>query len=216
MKIRLLFILTLISVTAFSAAAQQRRTVTNDNLEKYRQKRVAAERDLRENYEHLGFPSPDELERQIEDSRQARAELADRLRTESLERERLGLERERLNLDRRIAESEAQQRSAYQSFPNNGFYGGANDFFLNYGYAPIGSGFPNYGFGDYDFGGYGFGGYGFPGYGFLGYGYPNKRGNRFNRGNFRYNQPRFEYRNNLPVFVPPPGRRIAAPRSRGR
>ncbi len=208
MKIRLLFILTLISVTAFSAAAQQRRTLTNENLEKYRQKRVAAERDLRENYERLGFPSPEELERQIEESRQARAELADRLRTENLERERLGLERERLNLDRQIAESEAQQRSAYQSFSNNSFYEGANDFFLNYGYAPIGSGFPNYGFGDY---GYGFGGYGFPGYG-----YPNKRGNRFNRGNFRYNQPRMEYRNNLPVFVAPPGRRIAAPRSRGR
>ena len=211
MKIRLLFILTLISITAFSAAAQQRRTVTNDNLEKYRQKRVAAERDLRENYERLGFPSPEELERQNEESRQARAELADRLRMENLERERLGLERERLNLDRQIAESEAQQRSAYQSFPNSGFYGGAHDFFLNYGYAPIDSGFPNYGFGDY-----GFGGYGFPGYGFPGYGYPNKRGNRFNRGNFRYNQPRIEYRNNLPVFVPPPGRQIAAPRSRGR
>lgn len=207
MKIRLLFILTLISITAFSAAAQeQRRTVTNDNLEKYRQKRVAAERDLRENYERLGFPSPEEMDRQIEESRRARAELAERLRAENLERERLGLERERLNLDRQIAAREAQQRSNYQSFPNNGFYGGANDFFLNYGYAPIGSGFPNYGFRNY-----GFGGYGFPGYG-----YRHGRRDRFNQGNFRYNQPRIEYRNNLPVFVPPPGRRIAAPHSGGR
>lgn len=206
MKIRLLFILTLISVTAFSAAAQQRRTVTNDNLEKYRQKRVAAERDLRENYERLGFPSPEEMDRQIEESRQARAELAERLRTENLEREQLNLERERLNLDWQIAEGEAQGRgSEYSSSPNSNFYGGANDFFFNYGYAPIGPGFPN------SVGGYGFGGYGFPGYD-----YPNGRRNRFNRGNFRFNQPRIEYRNNLPVFVPSPGRRIAAPGTRNR
>jgi hypothetical protein len=187
MKIRLLFILTLISITAFSAAAQQRRTVTNDNLEKYRQKRVAAERELRENYERLGFPSPEELDRQNEENRQARAELAERLRTENLERERLGLERERLNLDQQIAGNEAQPEGEYSSFSNHGFYAGANDFFFNYGFS-------NYG----------------------GYGYPNRRHNRFNRGNFRFNQPRIEYRNNLPVFVPPPGRRIAAPRSRGR
>lgn len=205
MEKRLWFILVFSFIASVSASAQTR-TVTNDNLEKYRQKRVAAERDLRENYERLGFPSPEELKRQIEESGAARAELAERLRAENLERERLSLERERLNLDRQIAESEAQQRSDYSSFPNSGFYGGANDFFLNNGYATIGSGF----------GGYGFGGYDFPGYGFPGYGYSNKRGNRYNRGNFRFNQPRIEYRNNLPVFVPPPGRRIAAPRSGGR
>ncbi len=191
MKIRLLFILTLISITAFSAAAQQRRTVTNENLEKYRQKRVVAERDLRENYERLGFPSPEELERRIEESRQARAELAERLRTENIERERLGLERERLNLDRQIAESETQRGSDYSSFPNNGFYGGANDFFFNYGYAPFGYNFPNFGYPNY----YPFGG--------------------FNRRNLR-NQPRVEYRNNLPVLIPPAPRRILAPGTRNR
>jgi hypothetical protein len=182
MKVRLLFILTLISITAFSAAAQQRRAVTNDNLEKYRQKRVAAERDLRENYERLGFPSPEELDRQIEQSRAERSELAERLRAENLERERL-------NLDRQIAESEAQQRrSDYLSSPNKDFYGGANDFFFNYGYAPFSYNFPNFGYPNY----YPFGG--------------------FNRRGFR-NQPRIEYRNNLPVFIPPPGRRIVAPSS---
>lgn len=205
MKIRLLFILTLISITAFSAAAQQTRTVTNDNLEKYRQKRVVAERDLRENYERLGFPSPEELEKNIQQSRIERAELAARLRAEDLEREQLKLERERLNLDRQIAETEAQ-RSDYSQTRTGNYSFGANDFFFNYGYAPFGYNYQNFGYDDY-----GFGGYNFPGYGF-----PGNRLNRYNRRNFRFNnQPRIEYRNNLPVIVPPAPRPIRAPGTGG-
>ena len=65
MKKRLLFVLCSIFVAANLTAAQTK-TVTNSDLEKYRQKRLQAERDYRENYAKLGFPSPEELERQIE------------------------------------------------------------------------------------------------------------------------------------------------------
>jgi hypothetical protein len=190
MKIRLLFILTLISVTALSALAQQRRTVTNDNLDKYRQKRVAAERDLRENYERLGFPSPEVLQKQIEQSRVERSELAARLRAEDLEREQLDLERQR-------AANEARNRD--HQYQNQNYSGYADDYFYNYSSGGFYS-FPNFGF-------------------------PNNRFNRFNRGGFgnRHrrgfgNQPRIEYRNNLPVIIPPSPRRILAPggtRNRG-
>lgn len=187
MNKRLLFILVL-SFTAFvSASAQERRTVTNDDLEKFRQKRLAAERDLRENYQRLGFPSPEELEKQIEQSSRERSELAARLRAENLEREQLELQRRR-------AENEA--RSFNLQIQNYG--AGADDNFYNYPWT--GGGF-----------------FSFPNFGF-----PNNRFNRFNRGGFGGgrrnfgNQPRVEYRNNVPVIVQPPGRRIAAPNAGGK
>lgn len=182
MKKSLLFILTFSFIAAVSVSAQTR-TVTNDDLEKYRQKRLAAERDLRENYERLGFPSPEELEKQIEQSRAARAELAERLRAETLERERLNIERQR-------AANEARSRN-YQT-QTESYQSNERDFFFNYGYAPNGF------------------------YNFPNFGYPN---NRFRRGYFGNgfrrefgNQPRIEYRNNLPVLVQPPPRPIFAPR----
>ena len=182
MKKRLLFILVFSFIAAVAVSAQTR-TVTNDDLEKYRQKRLAAEKDLRENYERLGFPSPEELERQIEQSRADRAELAERLRTESLERERLILERQRVANEAR--------NSNYQTTTEN-FSSDERGVFFNYGYAPNGFyNFPNFGF---------------PNKGFY-------RGNRRHdfRRNYQI-QPRVEYRNNLPVLVQPPPQRIRAPR----
>ena len=88
MKIRYLF-LVFIFLTAAVTAGAQRRTVTNADLEHYRQMRVQAENDLRENYDRLGFPPPEELERRNEESRKEMLELSARLRAERLERERL-------------------------------------------------------------------------------------------------------------------------------
>lgn len=176
MKMRLLFILVLSFVAASSTFAQKR-TVTNENLEKFRQKRLAAERDLRENYEKLGFPSPEELQRQIEQSRIERENLSARLRAENLERERIDLERQ-------IAENEARNNALQSPAQNYPVYQNDNSF----GSAP----------------------YGF--YGFPTFGYSNRR---FNRGGFggRFgNQPRIEYRNNLPVILPPAPQPIFAPR----
>ncbi len=175
MKKRLWFILIFSFIAAASASAQNR-TVTNGDLEKFRQKRLAAERDLRENYERLGFPSPEELEKQIERSRVERTELSARLRAENLERERI-------NLERQIAENEARN-NFYQSQPQN-YSQYENDYFS--GYSPYGL------------------------LNFYNSGFLNRRSNRFNRGGFG-NRQRIEYRNNLPVIVQPPPRRILAPR----
>jgi hypothetical protein len=86
MKRRLLFILCF-TLGVANLAFGQNRTVTNADLEKFRQKRTAAERDYRENYAKKGFPSPEELERQIEEDRVRNLELSERLRAERLEGE---------------------------------------------------------------------------------------------------------------------------------
>ena len=57
-----------------------RRNVTNSDLETFRQKRLDAERDYRENYERMGFPSPEELAKQRDDDMADRLQLADQLR----------------------------------------------------------------------------------------------------------------------------------------
>lgn len=78
-------ILILGAVPAFSQRSA--RTVTNVDLEKYRQQRLRAEKDYAENYERMGFPSPEELQKQIEKSRAEREALATRLVAERLQRE---------------------------------------------------------------------------------------------------------------------------------
>lgn len=69
----------LLSVAAVSAFGQTP-TVTNADLEKYRQERLKAERELRENYEELGFPSPEELLKAEAKSRRERAAIVGELR----------------------------------------------------------------------------------------------------------------------------------------
>jgi hypothetical protein len=88
MKRQILLLVSLIfSVAAINFA--QTKTVTNSDLEKFRQKRLEAERDYRENYAKLGFPSPQELEKQIAEDRRRLEELSARLQSERLERESL-------------------------------------------------------------------------------------------------------------------------------
>lgn len=167
-----LFILSFAVVSVGVAAAQQTRTVTNNDLEKYRQKRVAAEKDLRENYERLGFPSPEELERQNAKSRAERSALSQRLEIENLERERVAAQNE-------FYQSQTQSAARY------------NNYYPNYA--------PNY----YN----GYSSNGFYGIQFSGYG--NRRFNQFNNGGFRRNYnndsnaPRFKFRTNLSIPIPP-------------
>jgi hypothetical protein len=64
MKERILLILSLILIVgSFAFAQTARRTITNEDLEKYRQARVKSEAEYRENYKKLGMPSPEELEK---------------------------------------------------------------------------------------------------------------------------------------------------------
>lgn len=83
----------------------QGRTVTNATLAKFQQQRLAAEREYRDNYERLGFPSPEELDRQREKDLAARLKLAEQLRQERLEKERLELERKSLEVEAASAEA---------------------------------------------------------------------------------------------------------------
>jgi hypothetical protein len=109
-------------VVLFSSGAYaQSKTVTNADLEKYRLKRVAAEKDLRENYEALGFPSPEERARSEAESRRERAALADRLRREESARA-----------------AESQGTVYYGTSPSTTFYPYPNPSFVDYGgrYAP--------------------------------------------------------------------------------
>ena len=69
------------------AAVAQTRTVTNADLEKFRSERLEAEREYRQNYERLGLPSPEELERRRVESARERDELSARLRAERIQRE---------------------------------------------------------------------------------------------------------------------------------
>lgn len=90
-KLLFYFCITLLIVTAASAQGRQ---ITNLDLEKYRVTRVAADKELRENYEKLGFPSPTELERRREKSRVETGELAVKLRADRIEQERIDAQRE--------------------------------------------------------------------------------------------------------------------------
>ena len=107
------------------STAAQVRTVTNTTLEKFQQKRIAAERDYRENYERLGFPSPEELDRQREADLKARIELAEQLRQTRLEKERLELERRNLDLEAAARQTEYFE-DGYPVVVGGGFgsYGG--------------------------------------------------------------------------------------------
>ena len=83
MRFKVLVVLWL-SILTMIPAMTQTKSVTNADLEKFRQKRLQAEKDYRENYARLGFPSPEELERQNEKSRVERDVLAVRLRGERI------------------------------------------------------------------------------------------------------------------------------------
>jgi hypothetical protein len=87
MKKSYLFFLCFIVGLANAAFAQATKTVTNADLEKFRQERVRAEEDWRVNYRKLGFASPEELQK-IRAQRQTELEqLAIRLREEELQKQ---------------------------------------------------------------------------------------------------------------------------------
>ena len=139
MKKRMLFILCLLFVGS-NAASAQTKTVTNQDLEKFRQTRLQAEREYRENYAKLGFPSPEELEKQRAQDGKDRAALAEQIRRENLEREKLQNE-----ADYRQAQlAAARNNSVSQGYAPGGYYGGGY-----YGGVFAGS-YPLYGYRGYN------------------------------------------------------------------
>jgi hypothetical protein len=103
-----LFVLGALSVSGLA----QTRSITNFDLEKYKTQRVAAEKDLRDNYEKLGFSSPEERAKRDEERKKENAELAARFERERLEQEAADAQA------RQAAASYATQPQYYNSDPN--------------------------------------------------------------------------------------------------
>ena len=114
---KLLFVFCFIALSAGLATAQ--RTVTNADLEGYRQARLKAEREYRDNHERLGMPSPEELSRRNDESLRQTMDMADRLRQQRLEAERLDLERLR---SIQIVTLPVPEFSNYAQYPSGIYY----------------------------------------------------------------------------------------------
>ena len=136
-------------VISMAVAGFGQRTVTNATLEKFQQKRLAAERDYRENYARMGFPSPDELERQHQADMTARLQLAEQLRQARLAEERLELERESLDAARLDEDTEVAEYPTYYGGFVTGIGGfGGYDFHRSYRRRGHHSPFGGLGFGN--------------------------------------------------------------------
>src|SRR6478672_8784122 len=134
---RIAVLLSVVLSLAAAGAAQVNnhrasRSVTNTDLDRFKQKRLAAEREYRENYAQMGFPSPEELDRQNEQSRAEREELSAKLRVERLERERIAADLARAEAELAGGEGSATQSAAYDGYaPFYGFgsYGGYGPYY---------------------------------------------------------------------------------------
>ena len=80
MKKQILLILSLILGTTTFSFAQATRTVTNNDLEKFRQKREQAEAEYRATYKERGLPSPEEIEQREAERQKDLADYAARAR----------------------------------------------------------------------------------------------------------------------------------------
>src|SRR5678815_506767 len=131
-------------------------TVDNFTLEKYQKQRLAAQREYQENYARLGFPSPEELDRQRDADMTARIQLADQLRQARLEQQRI--DNQSLSLDLEAASLEdarqarEESRAAYYGSEASGYTGYAGGYG---GYGGYGNYYPGYG--GYNDGRYGYG-----------------------------------------------------------
>jgi len=90
MKQRVLFFLCVMVASAGFANAQGK-TVTNADLDKFKQKRLQAEKDLKEYYSKIGLTAED-LAKQGAAEAKERTELSARLRASRLEQERIANE----------------------------------------------------------------------------------------------------------------------------
>lgn len=123
MKIRYLFLVLIVSAGTVAIAAQ--RTVTNSDLSRYREERLRAETDLRENYSRLGFASPEVRERLNAESQKEMLELSARLKAERLDQERRDAELRRAAWLADVARRQAGNEAEYY---DNGL---AGNYFFN-------------------------------------------------------------------------------------
>lgn len=107
MKHRFVILIFVAFATAISTSAQSR-VVTNADLQIYKQKRVKADAEYRQNYAELGFSSVEEFDRNREARRLESEERLVKLRNEMIDRERLDFERRRI------------EETTYQYYPSGG------------------------------------------------------------------------------------------------
>jgi hypothetical protein len=165
MRSRSFFVL--VSILAFAGIGAAQRQVTNADLETYRDQRVRAQAELRQDYARLGFPSPAELERREKERNRHIDQLASTLRQQSLDENKSYREYE-------SAFASRPQQVIVEQPEQDPFHAG----------DPV---YPTYGYPSYGYPGYGYPGtYGYPGYGTPGdrsydiFGFP--RYGRRNRG----------------------------------
>jgi hypothetical protein len=122
-------------ILSFSAVAfAQTKTVTNADLEKFRQKRLQNEKNYRENYERLGFPSPEQLERKRVEDEENLIEFSQQLETQRLQREAIRAEIENQSL---LLQNQYQPSPEYSNYDSGAYIYG--------GYLPFNYGYDNYG-----------------------------------------------------------------------
>lgn len=125
------------------AVSAQTRTITNADLEKYRQERVKAEEDYRKNYKKLGLPSPEELEQQRERERRENDEAAARIRRQNAQTQNDFVARANI-LRSQIVSIEAQINYLRSQNGSNNSSQTVN--FSNFGVITYGGGYQNYGY----------------------------------------------------------------------
>jgi len=118
MKVRLI-IFALVCLGLAGVVSAQTRTVTNMDLEKYRQQRIQADREYRENYERLGMPSPNEIEQRLAAKRAEMERLSDKFRTERLESERIAAQQQQAAA---VVSAGTAVDSNYYAPDNDGWY----------------------------------------------------------------------------------------------
>ncbi len=81
--------LLVIGLSTICAMAQDNsvKTVTNADMEKYRLARVKSDEDYRQNYQRLGLPSPEELEKRETERQKRLSELSEKLAFRRLQNE---------------------------------------------------------------------------------------------------------------------------------
>lgn len=127
----------LVSIFVFAGLSIAQRSVTNADLEGYKDQRIRAQQDLRENYSRLGFPSPAELKRREEERNRHIDSLTSRLRQQDLDETRINREYESA-----FARSQPQVIIQQPEQPENPYTTGE----IPYGFPGYTYGVPNYGY----------------------------------------------------------------------
>jgi hypothetical protein len=168
MKVMLRALLLIAVGLSAVAVFAQTKTVTNATLKKFSDERVQADKDLRQNYEQLGFSSPEERERRLEGWKRENQELVDKWEQEQMARQNAEALADQGSAIDRLSQSLQTANPGYNQGYNQGYnpgyntneywgYGGYIDPSGNYGlrfpgrpgYYPNGYPYERYGYDPY-------------------------------------------------------------------